>query len=71
MKYFQAARKYGSRVATGAAVALMTAAPAFAELPTEVSTQMAETKTDAATMGGLGLVIVIAIAAFKYLRSAK
>lgn len=41
---------------------------AFAAVPVEVSTAMADGKADAMTVAGLGLIIVIAIAAFKYMK---
>lgn len=41
---------------------------AFAAVPTEVTTALTDGKADALTVAGLGLVIVICIAAFKYMR---
>jgi hypothetical protein len=41
---------------------------AMAAVPPEVTTAMSEGKADALTVCGLGLVIIIAIAAFKYMR---
>jgi hypothetical protein len=41
---------------------------AFAAVPTEVTSALADGKADALTVAGLGLVIIIAIAAFKYMR---
>lgn len=46
------------------------AGSAWAELPTEVTTALADAKTDGVTVAGLALVIVVAIAAFKYARRA-
>lgn len=40
----------------------------FAAVPTEVSTALTDGKADAMTVAGLALVIIIAIAAFKYMR---
>lgn len=41
---------------------------AFAAVPTEVTTALTDAKTDSLAVAGLALVIVIAIAAFKYMR---
>jgi hypothetical protein len=54
-----------------AAVAAFTAGAAgsaMATVPTEVSTALTDAKADALTVAGLALVVVIAIAAFKYMR---
>lgn len=40
----------------------------FAAVPTEVTTALTDAKTDALVVAGLALVVVIAIAAFKYMR---
>ena len=47
------------------------AGSAFAALPAEVTTALTEAKADGIAIGTAVLLIVIAIAAFKYLRSAK
>lgn len=52
--------------ATGAVLGF--AGQAHAALPAEVTTALADAKEDGVTLGGLVLVIVIAIAAFKFLR---
>lgn len=54
-----------------AAGLLVVASPAFAALPVAIGTDIATTATDAATLGGLVLVLVVGIAVFKHLRSAK
>jgi len=54
--------KYGAVLATAAA------GNAMAALPTEVSTAMEGAKTDAVALATLGLLIIIAVAAVKYLR---
>jgi hypothetical protein len=43
---------------------------AFAEVPAGVSTALADAKEDAVTVAGLAIVIVVAVAAFKYMRGA-
>lgn len=48
----------------------LVAGSAMAEVPTEVTSAMSEGKADALTVGGLALVIIIAIAAIKYMRRA-
>jgi hypothetical protein len=53
-----------------AAVALMLAGQAYAAVPADVTTALEEAKTDAMTVGGLVLVVIIAIAAFKFIRRA-
>lgn len=65
MKKFKQALKYGVALSTVAA------GSAMAALPAEVSTAMGDAKTDAVALATLGLLIVIAIAAIKYLKGAK
>jgi len=43
---------------------------AYAAVPTEVSTALTDAKADSLTVAGLALVIIIAIAAFKFMRRA-
>lgn len=43
---------------------------AFAAVPTEVSTELATAKTDAVSVAGLVITIVVAIAAFLFMRRA-
>lgn len=43
---------------------------AFAAVPADVSTALTDAKADSLTVAGLALVIIIAIAAFKYMRRA-
>lgn len=57
-------RSIGAAAASG----LLMAHQAHAALPTEVETEMAAAKTDAVALATLGLLIIIAIAAVKYLR---
>lgn len=58
------------RAAAGLTVAVVSA-QSHAALPTEVETAMTDAATDGAALAVMGLLIVIAIAAVKYLRSAK
>ena len=51
----------GSTVAAGSA---------FAAVPTEVTAAITEAGTDSAVIGGAVLVVLVAIAAFKYMRRA-
>lgn len=55
-----------------ASVAMMgvTAGSAFAALPTEVTEALETAKTDGVAMGGIVLAVIIAIAAFKFIRRA-
>ena len=55
----------------GVLLASVAAGNAMAALPTEIDTAMTTAKEDAKALAILGLLIVIAIAAIKYLRSAK
>lgn len=52
----------------GSAVVALAPLSAFAAVPTEVSTALTDAKADALTVAGLALVVVIAIASFKYMR---
>lgn len=46
------------------------AGAALAAVPTEVTTALTDAKTDGVTVAGIVLTVVIAIAAFKYIRRA-
>lgn len=56
---------FGSVLAAGLA-----ANQAFAAVPTEVTTALDEAKADGVTVAGVVLVVIIAIAAFKFIRKA-
>lgn len=58
------------RAAAGLAVAAV-ASPSFAAVPSDVTTALTDAATDGAAVATLGLLVVIAIAAIKYLRGAK
>lgn len=53
------------------AVGVLVSATASAVLPASVTTAVSDTSTDAATLGGLVLALIVGIAVFKHLRSAK
>lgn len=53
-----------------AALAAATAMPAMAAVPANVTTALGDALTDATTVAGLALIIVVAVAAFKYMKSA-
>lgn len=55
-------------VGTGA---LLLAGNAYAAVPVEVTTAMSDAKTDATAIAALSLIIVIALAAFGYMKRAK
>ncbi|SDH10199.1 Bacteriophage coat protein B [Pseudomonas flavescens] len=59
-------RSLGAAAATG----LLMAQQAYAALPAEAEAEMSSSKADAIALGGLVLVVLIAIAAFKYIRKA-
>lgn len=57
-----------TRLAAVPAFVLATAGAAHAAVPAEVSTALAEMKSDAMTVAGLVLVAIIVVAAFKFMR---
>lgn len=64
LKRFKQAAKYG------AIVPVIAAGNAFAALPTEVTTAVADGKADMLSMAGLMLAVFIALIAFKLIRRA-
>lgn len=46
----------------------MAAGSAMAAVPTEVTTALADAKADTLTVAGAALILVISVAAFKYMR---
>lgn len=58
------------KIAGGLALVPLMAGSAFAAVPTEVSTELATAKTDAVSVAGLVITIVVAIAAFLFMRRA-
>ena len=67
MKHIKTLRR---SLGASAAIGLLAVQQAYAALPTEVTTQMGESKNDVIELGGLVLVVLIAAAAFKYMRRA-
>ena len=67
MKHINTLRR---SLGAAAAFGLLASQQAFAALPAEVSTELGTTKTDVIELGGLVLVVLIAAAAFKYMRRA-
>jgi len=63
-------KKVNGVVVSGFAAATAFIGNAHAAVPTEVTTAMADGKSDALVVAGLAIVIVIAIAAFKYMKKA-
>jgi hypothetical protein len=59
-----------ARNAALAAVALVASSGAFAAVSTEVTTALTDAKADVATVGGAVLIVIVAAAAFKYMRRA-
>ena len=57
-------------ITTGAALITFGASNAFAAVPAEVTAALTDAKTDSLVVAGLALVIIIAIAAFKFMRRA-
>lgn len=56
------------KLAALAALSAASIGSALAAVPTEVSTALTDAKADALTVAGLALVVVIGIAAFKYMK---
>jgi hypothetical protein len=70
MQINNTARKFGVQSAFVVAVMAAGIVPAMAAVDVGVTTALGDAKTDVATIGGLVLVVIIAAAAFKYLRRA-
>lgn len=68
MKYFNAVRKYGSKVALGAA-ALVGSTAAFANATT-AATAISAVSADVSTIGWAVIGVLVVAAGFKYLRRA-
>lgn len=62
--------KWQKVAAVGTGLALSTGS-AFAALPATIATEAATTAADALTLGGIVLSLIVGIALFKHLRSAK
>jgi hypothetical protein len=58
------------KISLGLGLVSIPVAQAFAAVPAEVTAAMTEAKTDSLVVAGLALVVIIAIAAFKYMRRA-
>ncbi|QTN44128.1 major capsid protein [Ectopseudomonas mendocina] len=67
MKHIRTLRR---SLGAAAAVGVLTVQQAYAALPAEVNTELGNAKTDVVELGGLVLVVLIAAAAFKYMRRA-
>lgn len=61
---------FKTKLVAAAIAALGFVSSAQAALPASVSTSITDVGTDAATIGGLVLVVIVGIAGFKYLRKA-
>lgn len=70
MKLIQTARKYGRSLVVGSALMAAGVAPAMAAVGVDVTTALSDAKADVGTVGGLVLVVIVAAAAFKYMRRA-
>ncbi len=58
------------RAAAGLAVTAVCASSAMAALPTEVDTAMSDGLTDVQKLGVAGLLIIVGIAVYKYMKRA-
>lgn len=56
------------KLQTLAGLATLSAGSAMAAVPADVTTALTDAKTDALVVAGMALVVIIAIAAFKYMR---
>lgn len=52
------------------ALSVVSAVPAMAAVDSGVTTALSDAKADGATVGGAVLVVIVAIAAFKFIRRA-
>lgn len=59
------------KLVSGLSLSVLSCGSAFAALPTEVSSAMSDAKTDAIALAVLALLIVVGVAAIKYLKGAK
>lgn len=66
MKPFNAVRKYGRQAAVGAVI--LAPMSAMAEVPTTVTSAITTAVEDVGTIGGLILAVIVAIAAFAWMR---
>lgn len=61
---------FRNRVASFGVVLALGAGQAMAAVPAAVTTALEDAKTDGVTVAGVVLVVIIAIAAFKFIRKA-
>lgn len=59
-----------TRVASVGVLSVLAAGQAMAEVPAAVTTALNDAKADGVTVAGIVLVVIIAIAAFKFIRKA-
>jgi len=57
-------------IGAAAAVGVLSMQQAYAALPPAVSSAMTDSKADVVELGGLALILIVAAAAFKYMRRA-
>jgi len=70
MGMFQTLKSKAAVAVVGGSVWLASSAPALAAVSDEIKTELSAAKTDGVAIAGLVLVVIIAIAAFKYIRKA-
>lgn len=66
----QVLKSFGGKLAAGVALVPLAAGSAFAAVPESVTTALAEAKTDAVSVAGLVIAIIVAIMAFVFMRRA-
>lgn len=68
MKKMNQLRKFGAKASVAVGTLGLMATQAYAAVPADATTALTDAKTDATTIGTAVFVILVAIAAFKYMR---
>lgn len=68
MKHMNQLRKFGAKASVAVGTLGLMATQAYAAVPADATTALTDAKADAATIGTAVFVILVAIAAFKYMR---
>lgn len=63
-------KSISKKIAVGASFVVAGIVPAMAAVDASVTTALSEAKSDGGTVGAAVLVVIVAIAAFKYIRRA-
>ena len=68
MKKMNQLRKFGAKASVAFGILGLMATQAYAAVPADATTALTDAKADATTIGTAVFVILVAIAAFKYMR---